>query len=135
MLGWVLLAEKRWIGLLAQSLPKRDYRMTSAASWVLWSGFLGDGYWVLYLAVGGTMNKLSCPGGATEQAPKPEQLVAWYPNQERLCTEFSGQMGGLWFCSADRQSHGLCSSFKCHCKQGCRMDYEDSCVLWLGLLV
>lgn len=39
---------------------------------------------------------------------------------------------GLWFCSADGESHGLCSLFERHCIQGCWIGCAASCVFWLS---
>lgn len=41
----------------------------------------------------------------------------------------------LWFSSADREGHELCSLSQSHCKQGCWMSNAVSHVLWLAFLV
>lgn len=53
---------------------------------------------------------------------------------EKLCTEFSGQLGHQP-CFAGRQSFWLSFMLTCYCKQHYRMGYTASQVLWLGLLV
>ena len=45
------------------------------------------------------------------------------------CTLTSLVRLGHQFCPADRESHELCSLFKCQCKQGCWMGYTASHVL------
>ena len=41
-------------------------------------------------------------------------------------------MWGHKFCSADGESHGLCSLFKCHYEQSYWMGYKISCVLTIA---
>lgn len=91
--------------------------MGSVVPWIL------DGLdWVLYSVVDGAMNQLPCPGKAAGQDPGPVWLLFRDPDQAGRCTKFPEFLG-------------LCSLFKCHCKQGCWMGCVASHVLSLGSLV
>lgn len=63
-------------------------------------------------------------------------MAYWLETQIRQdCVLNSMAVQGHWFCFADRESHGLCFLFKCHCKQVCCMGHTASHVLWLGSLI
>ena len=52
--------------------------MVSTVAWMFWSGFLlANQDWILYSAVGGTMNYLPCHGRAAGYGPGLVQLIVW----------------------------------------------------------
>ena len=134
-MGVMTLADNSWIGLLVLFPVKWGCRMGSMIPWILWLGLLR---WLELCTIFTSRwgcDLASLPWHGIQMGPRTWMVLCL---GTQIRQEFGLNSLVRWchqFCSADGESHGLCSLFRCHCKQGCWMGCVASHVLWLRSLV